>query len=56
MNDRTKNKITILGISGIPEVKPGSDIGEIISNYLEEDLSPLNGDIIVVAQKIISKS
>ena len=56
MNDRKKNKITILGISGIPEVKPGSDIGEIISNYLEEDLSPLNGDIIVVAQKIISKS
>ncbi|MBM31471.1 MAG: coenzyme F420-0:L-glutamate ligase [Chloroflexi bacterium] len=56
MNDKRKKEITIFGISGIPEIEPGFDLGNIISKFLVGNFRPLNGDIIVIAQKIISKS
>ena len=53
---KNNNQIIISGILGIPEIKSGFNIGEVICKYLKEKLHPHNGDIIVVAQKIISKA
>ncbi len=45
-------RLEILGVAGMPEVNPGDDLGELISarTKLEES------DVVVVAQKVISKS
>ena len=52
-----KNEIEIIGLEGIPLINPGDDISEIILNALEKNDFPLrNGDIILIAQTIISKS
>jgi coenzyme F420-0:L-glutamate ligase/coenzyme F420-1:gamma-L-glutamate ligase len=45
-------RIEILGVDGMPEVKPGDDLGELISSRTR--LEP--GDVVVVAQKVVSKS
>jgi len=52
-----KNEIEIIGLEGIPLINPGDDISEIILDALEKNDFPLrNGDIILIAQTIISKS
>ena len=45
-------RLELLGVEGLPEVLPGDDLGELISSrsILER------GDVVVVAQKIVSKS
>jgi len=49
--------ITIIPIYEIPEIKPGDNLVKIISNTLfRQNFSVNNGDIIVFAQKIISKA
>ena len=51
------NKIEIIGLQGIPLINPGDDLSNIIINALEQNkLSLMNGDIILIAQTIISKS
>lgn len=45
-------RLEILGIDGMPEVNPGDDLGELISARTR--LEP--GDVVVVAQKVVSKS
>ena len=51
------NSITIIPIYGIPEIKPGDNLIEITSNTLSRhNISIKDGDIIVIAQKIISKA
>ncbi len=48
--------IQIIGIKGIPIIKPGDKIAEIIFNSIQNQ-SPLeNKDIIVIAQSIISRA
>lgn len=50
-------KIEILSIDGIPLIKKGDHIDEIISNSLDNNhLEIQNGDIILIAETIISKS
>ncbi|MHA1932632.1 MAG: coenzyme F420-0:L-glutamate ligase, partial [Promethearchaeota archaeon] len=52
-----KYGIEILGLKGIPLVKEGDDIPEIILNSLKyNDLSLKDKDILVIAQSLISKS
>jgi coenzyme F420-0:L-glutamate ligase/coenzyme F420-1:gamma-L-glutamate ligase len=46
------SRIEMLGIDGMPEVNPGDDLGELISSRAR--LQP--GDVVVVAQKVVSKS
>jgi coenzyme F420-0:L-glutamate ligase/coenzyme F420-1:gamma-L-glutamate ligase len=49
--------ITIIGITGLPEIKPGDDIGAVIDRTVRDaKLAILDRDILVVAQKVISKS
>ncbi|MFN0085989.1 MAG: coenzyme F420-0:L-glutamate ligase [Blastocatellia bacterium] len=49
--------IQLIPIRGIPEIRPGDDLGEMILRALAEmDLALMDGDILVVAQKIVSKA
>ena len=50
-------KLELIALEGIPLIKPGDDIVEIIFTSLEGNKFQLkDGDILVIAQKIISKS
>ena len=52
-----KNKIEIIGLEGIPLIKEGNDIAKIIFDVLPENNIQLeDGDILIIAQTIISKS
>ena len=45
-------RLEILGVEGMPEVNPGDDLGELISSRTTLE----RGDVVVVAQKVVSKS
>lgn len=46
------NRLELLGVGGLPEVQPGDDLGQLISGRANLHA----GDIVVVAQKVVSKS
>jgi coenzyme F420-0:L-glutamate ligase / coenzyme F420-1:gamma-L-glutamate ligase len=49
--------LTLTALPGLPLVQPGDDLGELILQGLERaGLSLLDGDVLVLAQKIVSKS
>lgn len=51
------NAISIIPITGIPEIKPSDDLIRLVTEAaFKQDISIANGDIIVFAQKIISKA
>ncbi|MFL2645524.1 MAG: coenzyme F420-0:L-glutamate ligase [Dehalococcoidia bacterium] len=53
----TKSNINIYALEGIPEIHAGDNLGEIIIRQLRlQDLVLEDGDVIVIAQKIVSKS
>lgn len=48
--------LTLYAVKGIPLVKPGDDLFEIINKAISKSSERLqNGDILVIAQKIVSK-
>jgi len=49
--------LTIAALQGIPRVQPGDDLPALLSAAMERgSLAPRPGDILVVAQKIVSKA
>ncbi len=51
------NRVEILGLEGIPLIKSGDDIAKIIFDVLpDNEIQLQDGDILVIAQTIISKS
>jgi coenzyme F420-0:L-glutamate ligase/coenzyme F420-1:gamma-L-glutamate ligase len=47
----------LIGLEGIPDIKKGDDISEIIINTANrQNIKLKNGDILIIVQKIISKS
>ena len=53
----TPPRLEVIGITGIPEVKPGDALGALIAAAAERQGTPLaDGDALVVTQKIVSKS
>ena len=53
----TQGPVTILPVPGVPMVEPGDDLPSLITDALAAaDLALQDGDVIVVAQKIISKA
>ncbi len=56
-NDGQYHSLTIFGIAGIPEIRPGDRLGSLIVSAASEQGSPLEqGDILIVTQKIVSKA
>ena len=51
------SRLEIIGLSDVPFVNPGDNLTDIILDALKfNDLELVNGDIVVIAQKIISKA
>lgn len=51
------SRLTCIGITGIPLVQPGDDLAAIIARAIERMGERLQeGDVVVVAQKIVSKA
>ena len=49
--------IQIIGVDHIPEVRPGDDLVRLITDgMIESNTPPLDGDVLVVTQKIVSKA
>jgi len=49
--------VEITGLTGLPEISPGTSLpGEILIAVKRQGLSLENGDVLVVAQKIVSKA
>jgi len=49
--------VSIRPITGIPEVRPGDDLGRLLVDAIRSnDMRPEDGDIVVVTQKIVSKA
>ena len=46
------NSLELLAVGGLPEVHPGDDLGDLISDRAELKAA----DVLVVAQKVVSKS
>lgn len=50
-------KLTLTPLTGIPDVRPGDDISDlIINNARSHDFHLIDSDILIITQKIISKS
>ncbi|CAB4618461.1 unannotated protein [freshwater metagenome] len=52
------SRLTVFGLEGIPEVKVGDDVATLIaeSALAGNDTALVDGDVIVVTQKIVSKA
>ncbi|HVH77303.1 MAG TPA: coenzyme F420-0:L-glutamate ligase [Stellaceae bacterium] len=49
--------LSLIGLAGIKLVEPGDDIGAIaVAALAANDVAPRDGDVLVVAQKIVSKA
>jgi coenzyme F420-0:L-glutamate ligase / coenzyme F420-1:gamma-L-glutamate ligase len=49
--------LALLGLRGVPEVRPGSDLAALLAAALaERQIVPVAADVLVVAQKIVSKA
>ena len=50
-------QLTISGLTGVPLVHAGDDLAAIaLAAYAASELAPADGDVLVVAQKIVSKA
>ena len=50
-------QVSVFGITDLPEVKQGADLAELINTAANAQGTPIkSGDILVVTQKIVSKS
>ncbi|HVE92699.1 MAG TPA: coenzyme F420-0:L-glutamate ligase [Actinomycetota bacterium] len=50
-------EIRVIGVTGIPEVSAGDDVGAVVASAAAAQATPLEpGDIVVLAQKIVSKA
>ena len=53
----TGNTIAIHPIAGLPEIQPGDDLGGLLGEALAgNDFTLAGGDVVVVAQKVVSKA
>src|SRR5690349_22689318 len=50
-------QLTLTGLRGVPMVQPGDDLAALtLAAFAATGLAPQDGDVLVVAQKIVSKS
>jgi coenzyme F420-0:L-glutamate ligase / coenzyme F420-1:gamma-L-glutamate ligase len=49
--------LEVIALKGLPLIRPGDDLVELIASALERNgVAPRTGDVLVVAQKIVSKA
>src|SRR6266567_8429035 len=52
-----RNRIELIEVPGVPEVAEGDDVAELITRALRNArIEAVDGDVFVVAQKIVSKA
>lgn len=52
-----KHRLQAEPLAGIGEIKPGDDLAQLIAHAIEESATPVHsGEVVVVAQKLVSKS
>ena len=50
-------EIRVIGVEGMPEVRPGDDLGSMLVEAARSQGTPVEpGDVVVVTQKIVSKA
>src|SRR5258707_14956543 len=50
-------QVTIIGLPGVPMVQPGDNLHALaVSALVDAGIAPEAGDVLVVAQKIVSKA
>jgi len=50
------SELRIIPLAGIPEVRPGDDLGALVGDAVERVGGLEEGDVLVVAQKVVSKA
>jgi coenzyme F420-0:L-glutamate ligase / coenzyme F420-1:gamma-L-glutamate ligase len=56
-DQRRPPRYEIVGVEGLPEVRPGDDVARLVADAAAAQGTPLeSGDILVVGQKIVSKA
>ncbi len=54
---RRGSRLELTGLLGLPDIRQGDDLAELLGEGLvRHGLEPVDGDVLVVAQKIVSKS
>ena len=48
--------LRIVPLTGLPEVRPGDDLGALVGDALERTGGLEEGDVVVVAHKVVSKA
>jgi coenzyme F420-0:L-glutamate ligase / coenzyme F420-1:gamma-L-glutamate ligase len=48
--------VRVIPLTGIPEVEPGDDLSGLLGDAVERLGGPEEGDVLVVAQKVVSKA
>ena len=50
-------RMTVTALAGIPEIRPGDDLAALIIDAVADNGEAIaDGDVVVVAQKIVSKA
>jgi coenzyme F420-0:L-glutamate ligase / coenzyme F420-1:gamma-L-glutamate ligase len=49
-------ELRVLPVTGMPEVRPGDDLAELLGDAIERAGGLEPGDVVVVAQKVVSKA
>jgi coenzyme F420-0:L-glutamate ligase/coenzyme F420-1:gamma-L-glutamate ligase len=50
-------RLVVTGVHGLPEIKPGDDLATLIANAVRAEGEQLrDGDVLAIAQKVVSKS
>ncbi|MFW2404928.1 MAG: coenzyme F420-0:L-glutamate ligase [Gammaproteobacteria bacterium] len=53
----TSNSLSFRAVPGVPEVQPGADLARLLIDSIDAaGLAPQDGDVLAVAQKIVSKA
>lgn len=49
-------ELRVIPVTGLPEISPGDDLAELLAAALASGPGLLDGDVLVVAQKVVSKA
>jgi len=57
VSDGATAEVRLIGLDGIPEVRPGDDLGTLLGDAVERaGVGLLRGDVVVVTHKVVSKA